>query len=388
MKTSDAEQFIHDCKENQELLKNKNSCDKYDYLTAVACGAIGGIIDILFVGSASNSVLQKWSDRQVDNCVKKFAKLMGWNPSAAQRDNIRSAIGFLEKKYKVNYDQRHTVDVNGQFSMNTKNHHIMSLSHAPDVIGLFFSVLNQFTSTSSFISEGKLITIRTESSFELQGGDFITKIFCGIVNWFGHIMSDVAGSSGSRGNNRRGTGIVIPFFELFQICNFGKFRVEKDKQTFSTIAMRAFESGYDLRYGLTMSIPVVITELLIRFIWSLKQFFYYKRPLKECVPISKNDSLRMMLLLGNGTLCIIDGVDSLRFGAGNMLCCFMRFNIIAWARFISLVLREICIKIGLPNEIINEVELLKQANCILSDYLQDLKTLDFDNFRKETEKYN
>lgn len=353
MKASDKEQFIRDSKENQELLKNKNSCDKYDYLTAVACGAIGGIIDILFVGSASDSILQKWADQQVDECVKKFAKFMGWKPNLSQQDNITSAIGFLERKYKINYDQRHTADVNGQFNMYTKNHHIMSLSHAPDFIGLFFSVLNQFTATSSFIAEGKLITIKTDGSFELQGGDFITKLFCGVANWFGHIMSDVAGSSGSRGNGKRGTGIVIPFFELFQICNFGKFRVAKDKQTFSTIAIRAFESGYDLRYGLTMSVPVIITDLLIRFIWSLKHFFYHKCPFKECIPTSKNDSLRMMLLLGNGTLCVMDGVDALRYYPENILCCFMRFNIIAWVRFVSLVLKEICIKIGLSDDIIN-----------------------------------
>lgn len=94
--------------------------------------------------------------------------------------------------------------------MSTKNHHIKSLSHSPDIIGLFFSVLNQFTSTSSFVSGGKLVTIKTES-FELQGNNLVSKVFCGIVNWFGHIMSDVAGSSGSRGNIGRGSGVAIPF---------------------------------------------------------------------------------------------------------------------------------------------------------------------------------
>lgn len=64
------------------------------------------------------------------------------------KDNIASAIGFLENGgikangerfdgFKVNYDQRHTADVNGEFNMSTKNHHMMSLSHSPDIIGLF-----------------------------------------------------------------------------------------------------------------------------------------------------------------------------------------------------------------------------------------------------------
>ena len=83
-----------------------------------------------------------------------------------------------------------------------------SLGHSPDIIGLFFSILNQFTSTSTFLSNGQLITIET-NTYELQGHNFISKLFCGVTNWFGHIMSDIAGSSGAAG---RGSGVVIPFY--------------------------------------------------------------------------------------------------------------------------------------------------------------------------------
>ena len=65
--------------------------------------------------------------------------------------------------------------------------------------------------------------IQTET-FELQGGNFSAKLFCGVANWFGHIMSDIAGSSGSQG---RGSGLAIPFFELFQMCTFGEFQDRK-----------------------------------------------------------------------------------------------------------------------------------------------------------------
>ena len=90
--------------------------------------------------------------------------------------------------------------------MTTINHHIKSLGHSPDPIGLFFSILDQFTNTASFISDGKLIRIDTSSSsLRLQGDNFIAKLFSGFVNWIGHIFSDMAGSSGSRGNGGRGT---------------------------------------------------------------------------------------------------------------------------------------------------------------------------------------
>ncbi|WP_410476933.1 hypothetical protein [Ligilactobacillus salivarius] len=123
--------------------------------------------------------------------------------------------------------------------MSTKNHHMMSLGHSPDVIGLFFSILNQFTSTATFVTGEKLITINKET-FELVGGNFIAKVFSGIANWFGHIMSDIAGSSGSRGNVGRGSGVVMPFYELFGLCNFGKFNVRKDRQDLAKLQLELF----------------------------------------------------------------------------------------------------------------------------------------------------
>ena len=89
---------------NKELLLLKDKCDKYDYLVAVGCGVIGGMIDNFMVGSPKDSALVSWTDSQVDNAVKSFAKLVGWKPAEGKENNIASAIGFLEKKFRVNKD--------------------------------------------------------------------------------------------------------------------------------------------------------------------------------------------------------------------------------------------------------------------------------------------
>ena len=83
-------------------------------------------------------------------------------------------LAFLEKQFKVNYDQRHSADVENLFDMSTRNHHMMSLSHSPDLVGLFFSLLNQFTSTSSFIADGQLVTIRSDT-YATAGRKFCSK---------------------------------------------------------------------------------------------------------------------------------------------------------------------------------------------------------------------
>ena len=377
-------QLIADSKENREMLQKYDKCDKYDYIAAVGCGAIGGIIDIFLVGAPGNSTLGNWTDKQIDNIVISFSKKMGWKPAETKSNNVKSAIGFLERNFRVNYDQRHTADVGNIFSMSARDHHMKSLAHSPDPIGLFFSILNQFTNTAAFLDGGEIIMINSSTS-ELQGGNFVAKLFCGIVNWFGHLMSDVAGSSGAIG---RGSGIVIPFYELFGLCNFGEFNVGKDKQNLATIAVRAFKEGYDFRFGVAQAIPIVIMDLSIRLIWSLRRHFQYGMPVKDCVPTRKHADLRVMLLIGNGTLCVMDGVEAGIMSGGNALVFFMRLNIIAWFRFAILVLKEVFIRVGIQDVFQCVIESYKRINEALLSYLYELETIDISLFKQETEKYN
>lgn len=362
-------------------------CGTSDYLVAAACGAVAGLVDIFLVGTPGDSVLGAWSDAQVDSAVKKFAGMTGWQPKPGKEDNVASAIGWLERKFKVNYDQAHSGAVDGLFQMSTKNHHMKSLAHAPDVIGLFFSVLNQFTSTSTFVSNGALITIRSED-FELQGNNFVSKLFCGIANWFGHVMSDIAGSSGSRGNAGRGAGVAIPFFELFQFCSFGKFSIGKDKQDLATLATRVFQEGYDARFGLAMAVPVLLCDLSIRLIWAIKQYFYLQKPLKECLPNQTHADLRVMLLFGHGTLCLMDSADAAVHSGGNWLVFFTRMNIIAWTRFIALVLKEVCIRAGISLPLQKQLDAYKRITVSLENYLAELEHIDADAFQQETAQYH
>lgn len=355
----------------------------------MACGAAGGLIDIFLVGTpgksvSKNSALGNWTDSQANIAVKRFAKISGWTPDSGQQDNVASAIRFLERKYKVNYDQRYNSDVNNLFNMSTQNHHMLSLSHSPDTVGLFFSILNQLTYTSSFIADGNLITIKTET-YELQGGNFIAKIFCGIANWFGHVMSDIAGSNHAEG---RGSGIVMPFYELFGLCKFGKFRVDEDRQDLAVIATRAFQEGYDFRFGMAQTVPVIITDLSIRLIWSLRRYFQYEKPIKECIPSAEHDDLRIMILFGMGTLCIMDGADAAIRSGGNFLHFFERMNLIAWFRFSILVLKEVLIRIGIRDSLQASIDAYKRINETLLVYLKELEKIDIALFRKETEEYN
>ncbi len=268
---SDVKKRIED-----EFTHRNAECDKYDYLIAITCGAIAGIMDIFLVGNPKDSYLGKKVDKTVEKMTQKFAQLCGWDKQKAldkNKDLTKSAIAFLENKFKINYDQTTTNGRNGTNgkvdNLSMKNHHLKSIGHSPDIFGLFVSIVNQFTNTSTFVSNGKIITIDT-NTFELQGGNFIAKIFCGFFNWFGHLASDWCGSSGGK---ERGAGIPMPFYNLFLLCDFGNFG--QHRQTLAQIATQVFEQGYDLRHGVTMSIPNKGVELGrgVLFCYSLGSLF-------------------------------------------------------------------------------------------------------------------
>ena len=311
----------------------------------------------------------------MDHAVQAFAKCTGWTG-----EGISDAIRHFEK-FHVNYDQRYTSDVNGQFTMGTTNHHLKSLAHSPDPIGLFFSILDQFQSKASFIADGRLIRIDTET-FELCGGTFHAKLFCGFCNWIGHIMSDVAGSSGTRGNSSgRGSGIAIPFYEVLQFSNVGEFQTEDGRATFSEVMIKVFQNGYDARFGIAMAIPVVLTDLFIRCAWVIKQHFYHNRPWEACVPSNKHADLRCMLIVGNCTLCLFDGIDAVIRSGGNPVLFFMRLNIIAWFKLVLMIFKEILIRFDFTY-----ADLAVQLRCVnraLDEYLTQLRNIDYPAYELE-----
>lgn len=323
----------------EEDVKVGAECDKWDYIFSASAGVLSGLVDSFFVGSPSDSKLLEHADATMDSLVESFAKLNGWNGPRGDADSTKSAIGFLERTFKVNYDHQHGKIVNDFMKMTPSNHHLKSLSHSPSPIGLIFSIIDQFRGTATFIDNGQLITVTEDS--KLQGGNVISKIFCAFVNWIGHIMSDIAGSSGGKG---RGTGVPIPFYELLQTLNIGSFEHKGEQLSFADIAVKVFEQGYDFRFGMVQAIPVFMVELFTRIFCIIRHRYQYERSWSDCMEFLKLDKsprLRKMLLVGHGTLCLIDVGDAfVRNPDFNWVGFFSRLNFVAWMRLSYLGLRH------------------------------------------------
>lgn len=373
------------------LKKLSPNCDKIDYMLAASSGALCSVIDIFLVGSPSDSVLLNNTDKWFENHTKDFAKLCGWK----DKDNptVKSAIRFLEKKFKVPYDQNGIGESGAMvFDLTPKNHHFKSLAHNPSIVGLFFSILNQFTNTSHFVTEGKLIVLQVaDKGFELKGNNLLSKIFCGFVNWLGHLISDMSGSSSSKS---RGMGIASPLWtwinDIIAIKGILKIPVNDFDKNLNNLAIEIYEKGYDLRFQSTQMIPVLINELIVRLFYSTRRFMQYLVATKKeefsfanlwkcCEPFS-NASVKRMLTIAHGTFCIIDiGDATLRAfvaGAGtfNVAEFCMRLNITGLGRFTFSLYGEA--KDSIKRKLVEEdIEILENKKVMAKDYLNGLKII-------------
>jgi len=372
-------------------------CDKYDYMIAASCGVLAGLVDVFFVGVPGQSVLQGAVDKSADELVKKAAKtFFAFDKRTSGKpkkmpNSLEQCISYLEQAFPVPYDARYAKDLkvgnNVLSDMWSGNHHLLSLAHSPDVIGLLFSIIDQFTNMASFVDNGHLIRvepIKTSGAVPyLQGTNTISRLFCGFVNWIGHILSDLVGSSSTRRPNKngRGAGIGLPFYEMLLFCDVGSI----DGQSISEIAIAAFEQGYDVRFGATMAIPVVLEDLFIRVLWSIKAHYYGKKEWNKCIPTNKHDDLRVMLLVGNSALCIVDGIDAFAKSGGNPVAFVCRLNLVAWGKLAMMALKELVIRFKYAwDDITGPYYMVQQE---IEEYLAELKRIDIKAFEKESKTF-
>lgn len=375
-------------------------CDKYDYIISACCGVVAGLVDVFLVGAPGQSILQGTVDKGADELVKKSAQLFykfdkrTKGKPKKMPDTLEKCISYLEQAFPVPYDARYAKDLKvgeGVLSgMRPANHHLLSLAHSPDIIGLIFSIIDQFTDMASFVDNGSLIRVVPEKTSGavpyVQGNNVISKLFCGFVNWIGHLLSDFVGSSSTRvpEKNSRGSGIQMPFYELLLFC--APKSGDVDGESIANVAIKAFEEGYDARFAATMSIPVVMSDLFIRFIWSFKSHFYGKKPWKKCIPTNKNDDLRVMILVGTSSLCIVDGIGAAAKSGGTWVGFVLNLNLVAWTKLAMLALKELVIRYNYAlDDIVVPYRMLREQ---LESYILELEAIDIDLFKIETERFN
>ncbi|WP_230874974.1 hypothetical protein [Lysinibacillus cavernae] len=387
-----AELEIHNLDETIESINGlKPNCDKLDYILAASSGALCGIIDIFLVGKPGESPLGDITDKWFANRTTNFAKLCGWKDKG--ENSLSSAIRFLENKFKIPYDQRGAGDAASfVFDLNPTNHHVKSLAHNPSLLGLFFSILDQFTNFSHFISNGELISLAdADGKFELRGSNVPSKLFCAFANWFGHLISDISGSSGSKG---RGMGIPSPLWtwtnDIITLKSKLNIPVSQLDKSINELAINIFKEGYDARFQSAQAIPVFINEMLVRLVYAIRRLIKYFAETdketrsfslmwKKCEPFS-NPTVKRMLTVAHGTFCIVDISDaSVRGfvtggGSFNPIEFFLRFNIVGVGRFTISLYGEFKREMGIQKAE-RAIIFARKEKLVVENYIEGLKLL-------------
>ena len=255
--------------------------DKVDYAIAVGAGMLGALVDILLVRvpkrrDIETKPLSAWIREYFDD---RFPE-----------DKIKK----LEENSKVTYDAQFnhyrgdslekTVE-----GMSTQYHRLLSLGHDP-LLGFVFGVND--------IMNGTLTTIDINGVFENQSmknyrnyGERVHKDKVeAILLQFNHLKSDIATTE----------GLPVPLMGLFELFQFGS--VGEKKQTIAEIVQGMYYEGYDFIHFCSMSVPMMITELLTRVGYTLKELKGGKN-IKEAVAVSvdrnKHPKIGTMLFLAH-----------------------------------------------------------------------------------------
>lgn len=320
-----------------DMLSSK--ADKWDYLLAVGSGIACGMMDILWTGDFSLAEGRNISAQQIDNLVKKTAKILG-----CESDDLKNCVKFLEDKFPIPADGSAS-DFGGGLQ-----HHLRDFAHHPTIIGLIFSLLTQFTYKSYGTDlNGNFIMVDVPDKSKIFiGEDIFSKIVNGTIIWFFHLISDMAGSRSTVGLSG-GTGIpgpilsiakemsVIPFFKNFKKDDMS-ISLFLSKLFNGTLLAKHDENGkiipdsivkLDLRgeMGFVVElekqiIPVIANECIVRTFYMIRRLAqqikqvdiksiddFKKVRVNEIFPIN-SPTLARMLTVATGVFTTLDVSDA------------------------------------------------------------------------------
>ena len=245
-----------------EFEDDVSKADRLDCLAAASIGVLSGILNVFWQKKFDIEGARDWGAEKVEALVVKAAKSQGFKPKTdAEDDTLRAAIRFLEEKFPLAADKA-TAEMEGGLQ-----HHLRDFEHHPSPLGLFFSVLTQFTRRAyGTDTAGSFMVVDLPADAAI-GKNFNEKIAFGTVRWLFHLVSDMAGSSNTPG---AGTGIPGPILsflkELSALPFFGNYNIDYkgSEIAFSQYISKLFngtairdEDGKPIRFDLRAEVGVI-----------------------------------------------------------------------------------------------------------------------------------
>jgi len=274
------------------IFNKKHQLDRWDYAIGGGTGVFCGILDVLFISKPEKPTVSY--SKKVNGLFNQ------WSQNAINKLIPPELTSELEKIYKIGGADTSTTNgftspISGKF--NPVNHRFKALNHDP-VLAFIIGALDVMNGTCTIVDNG---SIKTMGTIKGASGDY--RFFKSLGKILGHLASDFNAPS-AKGN--RGMGIPAPLMGLF-----GVFKdVKINNHDISKVAEYMYVNGYDARHFVTMSIPILINEVLIRVLYILKEIKYNKRTFfevfKETIPLNLSPRFRMVLNLSYGAMVAVN----------------------------------------------------------------------------------
>ena len=221
-----------------------NRLDAVDYTICGVSGVLSAAVDIFLVGMPQ-SPLAGIEGGSLSNFIRK----------KVEESMSPSEIKKLEKEFWVPYDPSNSsnlkIPVEG---LSSYFHRFQSLGHDP-ILGFIFGVLDVMNGTFTAIDKNGNLIKQVVSNQETVG----MNLFEAVDRVFGHMKSDIATSR----------GLPAPFMTLLNLFQFGD--IGEEGLSVAEVARSMYGQGYDFTHFLSMSVPVVLNEVVVRASYCAKR---------------------------------------------------------------------------------------------------------------------
>lgn len=239
---------------------------------------VGGAVDILLVG-----IPQRGSGGleagPLSNYIRdRFDKIFPPEEMKKIANSKASKVPFDAQ------DNRHTTEyVTG---LSAYYHRLLSLGHDP-LLGFVVGVFDIITGRMTTIDKtGKIVSQVMDNYADRRESD----IFAALAKQIIHFKSDITTSM----------GLPVPLMGLFNLLQFGS--IGEEEQTIAEIVQGMYYEGYDFIHFCSLSIPVMLVEVIVRIGYAIKHIKEGHK-ISESIPFSinreKHPKLATMLFIAH-----------------------------------------------------------------------------------------
>ena len=221
--------------------------DNTDIAISAIAGIAGAAVDILLVGIPAKGPEGLEAGPLSNFIRKKFDEAF----PASEMEKLANSKGS-----KVPFDaqdNRHTKEyVTG---LSAYYHRLLSLGHDPllgFVVGIFDIITGRMTTIDK---NGKIVSQIMDNYDDRKASD----VFEALAKLIIHYKSDI----------NTYMGLPAPLMALFNLLQFGS--IGEEEQTIAEIVQGMYYEGYDFIHFCSLSIPVMLTEVIVRLLYAFKR---------------------------------------------------------------------------------------------------------------------